>query len=145
MLTTIKCNVSSTFVMFLMLTFVCVHLLWMEIKIVVLNQACTFERIFKDPSIWNECKAASEQFLKICLLPEILGNWYTRSTVTTSDDSTTDSAATTSTLLDNSTTLDGVDAGFTDQLTYCYCHHLEEGTMIACDNPDCPIEWFTTN
>jgi len=27
---------------------------------------------------------------------------------------------------------------------YCYCCGPEEGTMIACDNPDCRIEWFHT-
>jgi len=26
--------------------------------------------------------------------------------------------------------------------SYCYCHGPEEGTMIACDNTECPIEWF---
>ena len=25
---------------------------------------------------------------------------------------------------------------------YCYCFGPEDGTMIACDNPDCPFEWF---
>ncbi|XP_050998300.1 inhibitor of growth protein 5-like isoform X2 [Acomys russatus] len=26
--------------------------------------------------------------------------------------------------------------------TYCLCHQVSYGEMIACDNPDCPIEWF---
>ena len=26
--------------------------------------------------------------------------------------------------------------------TYCICHQVSFGQMIACDNPDCPIEWF---
>ena len=105
------------------------------------------ERIFKDTSVWNECKVASEQFFKTCLLPELMGNWYTRSTVTTSNDTTvtTDSASGTSSDNSVSVTLEGADSGFTDQLTYCYCHRPEEGTMIACDNPDCPIEWFHTS
>ena len=107
-----------------------------------LEMGMHIERILKNPNTWNECIAASEQFFKICLLPELLGNWYTRSTVTTPDVVTADSAATTSTLLDNSLTLDNVDSVFTDQPTYCYCHRPEEGTMIACNNPDCAIEWF---
>jgi hypothetical protein len=28
-----------------------------------------------------------------------------------------------------------------DQL-YCFCQTYESGTMIACDDPQCPIEWF---
>jgi len=26
--------------------------------------------------------------------------------------------------------------------TYCICHQVSYGHMIACDNPECPIEWF---
>ncbi|QLG74052.1 hypothetical protein HG535_0F05640 [Zygotorulaspora mrakii] len=26
--------------------------------------------------------------------------------------------------------------------TYCICHKVSYGAMIACDNPKCPIEWF---
>ena len=26
--------------------------------------------------------------------------------------------------------------------TYCYCHGPESGSMLVCDNKDCPIEWF---
>ncbi|CAI0383234.1 unnamed protein product [Linum tenue] len=26
--------------------------------------------------------------------------------------------------------------------TYCYCNEVSYGDMVACDNPDCKIEWF---
>eukprot|EP01018_Ginkgo_biloba_P012067 Gb_27859 [translate_table: standard] len=26
--------------------------------------------------------------------------------------------------------------------TYCFCNQVSYGEMIACDNPDCKIEWF---
>jgi hypothetical protein len=26
--------------------------------------------------------------------------------------------------------------------TYCYCKRISYGEMIACDNPECPVEWF---
>lgn len=26
--------------------------------------------------------------------------------------------------------------------TYCYCNQVSFGNMVACDNPDCKIEWF---
>ena len=26
--------------------------------------------------------------------------------------------------------------------TYCYCNRISFGEMIACDNVECPIEWF---
>eukprot|EP00049_Salpingoeca_infusionum_P022567 m.7549 g.7549 ORF g.7549 m.7549 type:complete len:190 (-) comp5261_c0_seq2:1748-2317(-) len=29
--------------------------------------------------------------------------------------------------------------------TYCLCHQVSFGEMIACDNPACPTEWFHYN
>ncbi|EPS69195.1 hypothetical protein M569_05572, partial [Genlisea aurea] len=26
--------------------------------------------------------------------------------------------------------------------TYCFCSQVSYGEMVACDNPDCKIEWF---
>ncbi|KAH8202631.1 hypothetical protein TruAng_003232 [Truncatella angustata] len=28
---------------------------------------------------------------------------------------------------------------------YCLCQHVSYGDMVACDNPDCPYEWFHWN
>ena len=28
------------------------------------------------------------------------------------------------------------------ELRYCYCHGVSYGEMVACDNDDCPREWF---
>jgi PHD-finger len=30
----------------------------------------------------------------------------------------------------------------TTEPVYCYCHKVSFGEMIACDNPECAIEWF---
>ena len=30
----------------------------------------------------------------------------------------------------------------TDRQLYCLCQRTEHGVMIACDNSDCPYEWF---
>lgn len=29
-----------------------------------------------------------------------------------------------------------------DEPVYCYCRQVYYGDMVACDAPDCPIEWF---
>ena len=26
--------------------------------------------------------------------------------------------------------------------TYCYCNRISFGEMIACEHPECPVEWF---
>jgi len=32
-----------------------------------------------------------------------------------------------------------------DQRLYCYCRKRSYGEMVACDNPDCPYQWFHIN
>jgi len=78
------------------------------------------ERLNKDEEFWQDCVDKAKLFFKICLLPELLGSWYTRPTEFITSASTS------------------VD----DQPTYYSCHGPEQGTMIACYNPDCQIEWF---
>ena len=59
--------------------------------------------------------------LKICLLLEPLGSWYSQPT---------------------EFTVSAVSANASsDEPIYCSCHGSEEGTMM-CDNLDCQIEWF---
>jgi len=78
------------------------------------------ERIKKKFTFWNECVPKAARFFRTYLLPEMLGNWYTRPTEFTSSE-----------LVDSSS-----------EPKYCYCRGPKEDRMIACDNPDCPMEWF---
>ena len=39
------------------------------------------EQITKNLNFWKECVEKACHFLTTCLFPEILGNWYTRSTL----------------------------------------------------------------
>ena len=83
---------------------------------------------FTDTDFWQECVPKAELFFRNCLLPEILGKWHTRPTQCTS---TTNPAST--------------PAISSSEPMHCYCRGPEESTMIACDNPDCPVEWFILN
>ena len=38
------------------------------------------ERLDKDEDFWQNCVDKAKLFFKICLLPELLGSWYTRPT-----------------------------------------------------------------
>ena len=94
-------------------------------------QVCTFEsdipkytsiRIFPDPTFFSECLQKSHHFFTIlCILPELVGKWYSRSIImpcapTPNDDST---------------------------YNYCYCKEEQGGEMVGCDNPGCQAgEWF---
>ena len=110
-----------------------------------LETSMHIERIYKDPDFWLECTTKSSHFFKTCLLPEIMGNWYTRPSFTAGTSNTNSSESwTASGSLSDDDTLETVDTCHVDQPSYCYCGGPENGTMIACDNPDCPIEWFHT-
>lgn len=37
---------------------------------------------------------------------------------------------------------EGDDEGEGDDKKYCVCHSVSYGNMVACDNDDCPNEWF---
>ena len=43
------------------------------------SEGLHIERIYKNEIFWLECISKAEQFFKTCLLPEILGKYYTRS------------------------------------------------------------------
>ena len=89
------------------------------------------ERISPDPDLWSSCIEASTQFFKFCLLPELLGNWYTKTSIPKGDPT----QETLSKRTENNTPL------------YCYCQKPEDKTVdwIGCDNPTCSISWFHTS
>ena len=74
----------------------------------------------------------AKAFFTTYLLPELLGNWYTRPVVKSSNTSHSD---------ENTSQSDVIDASGSHKL-YCYCNGPDEGSMIACDNTECKIEWF---
>ena len=89
------------------------------------NDKPTFyiERIEVDSDFLANCIMKSGDFYKVGIMPELLGRWFTRSTV-----------------LPTSTVDDRNDL----QYGYCYCKEELGGQMIRCDNDDkCPYgEWF---
>ena len=99
------------------------------------------ERIYKDETFWDECLAKAKQFFMTCLLPELLGKWYTRPTVPQRDNSQCERAEQSSNS-DQSNNMDQLQQIQQNQGTFCYCHGPDTGTMIGCDNKDCSIQWF---
>ena len=100
------------------------------------------ERIYKNHGFRTECITKAQHFFRTCLLPEIMGNWYTRLSDFTSS-SSHDEQPSSSENTENQAVEDlSENSNDCDQPRYCYCRGPEAGTMIGCDNPDCPIEWF---
>ena len=72
-----------------------------------------------------------EQFVKVAVLPELLGKWYSKEPIKKPDSASLED--------DNDQT--GTDH---DKGSWCYCRKKESGQMIACDNAECYIQWFHT-
>ena len=88
------------------------------------------ERILPDFEFWSQCLDASSRFFKQCLLPEILGAWFTKKTTTDSTHPQTTK-----------------ERELSNCRLYCYCQKPEDDSVewIGCDNPTCSIEWFHTS
>ena len=101
------------------------------------------ERIERNLNFWTNCIDKAHHFFRTSLLPELMGNWYSRPAVKrlaseegNSDEATAD--------CDVDCEISLMDTNNSPEPVYCYCRGPEDRTMIACDNSDCPIEWFHT-
>ncbi len=131
------------------------------------------ERVYPSDNFWLECEKKASEFFQICILPEILGHWYTRPPVannngtnagisssvpSTSDFPLDETAGILSSVpstsdfpLDEtagilSSVPSTSDFPLDETALYCYCKKPDDGLqMIACDNQACAIEWFHTS
>ena len=92
---------------------------------------CTFGTsvdifVEQDNGLWDNCLKTATAFFSSCILPELLGHWYTRPECGAQKEEDCKS-----------------ESSDEDHL-YCFCNQPSEGEMIGCDNPDCKIEWFHT-
>ena len=69
--------------------------------------------------------------MKTCILPELLGKWHTKPTRIMQNS-----------ILPSNPSEMSADTSGCDEQKFCYCGGPEQGTMIACEHEDCPIEWF---
>ena len=84
-----------------------------------------------------------QKFFSSSLLPELLGKWYTRPVVNSTntdhcDENSASPSSENTAMADQST----IATTSTSQKLYCYCCCPEDGLMIACDNTEGKIEWF---
>ena len=74
-------------------------------------------------------------FIKVGVLPELVGKWFSKAPLHQGSTATTDRQNTVSSTVTRST-----DGG--KKRLYCICQQKESGRMIACDNEACPVIWF---
>jgi len=75
------------------------------------------ERIFPDALFWSECLQKANVFFKKCILPELIGKFYSRPAIANLKQDTD---------------------------IWCNCRGAEEEQreMIKCDNDTCLLQWF---
>lgn len=86
------------------------------------------QRIYPNEPFITAVLEKCMKFIKICVLPELLGKWCTKEHTSPKSVAATEST----------------DNDHSDTMHWCYCRMEESGEMIACDNTNCPIEWFHT-
>ena len=101
----------------------CDFVVWRKGELVV-------QRIYPDEIFVSSALAKSEQFIKVAILPEILGKWYSKEPIMKPDEGENN----------------GAQNNEVCQLAlWCYCRKVESGEMIGCDDTKCPIQWFHTS
>ena len=83
------------------------------------NAQLVMERILPDKQHWTKVLPKLEAFWRICVLPEVLGRWYTRRCTVK---------------------LKGPGDG-----SICFCRTLCDGHTVACSNEECPYGRFHTS
>ena len=73
-------------------------------------------RIYPDVQHWNSVLPKLETFWRICILPEILGRWYTRRCT--------------------------VPPKLPDKDGICFCRKIRHEETISCSNKNCPYKRF---
>ena len=124
------------------------------------DESVFYERILIDTEFIDNVIEEAQPFIKLALLPELVGKWFSRQTVATttltdppsssSNDnppttpSSNDSPPTTSSSNDTCSTTPGTtDTYDSNTEVWCFCKQGESyGDMIGCDNPQCTIQWF---
>ena len=91
---------------------------------------------WRENQIWpcffyEELVETIRHFFIYCLLPEIIGKWYTRKPVADSQE-----------VVNAGDAKESSDEEEDFTKLWCYCRQPTFGTVILCDNESCNIKWF---
>ena len=103
----------------------CDFVVWSENELYI-------ERIYPNKdSIRNAFDKAST-FIKVGVLPELVGKWYSKALLCQGSTATTDRQNAVSSIVTRSTDSE-------ERKLYCIYQQEESGRMITCDNKACPV------
>ena len=106
----------------------CDFVVWRERELFI-------QRIYPDSAFVASALVKCELFVKVAILPELLGKWYSKEPIKKQVTNVPDDHD------HNNQTGDREQAG----LLWCYCRKGEFGQMIGCDSTECHIQWFHTS
>ena len=111
------------------------------------EQSVHTERIYRNAEFWNDCVSKANCFFRTCILPELMGNWYTRPSITIiNEDQRSQNEPDEFQQQSHQPERDASSSQHNNSnhplQTFCYCKGPDTGKMIACDNNECVIEWF---
>ena len=86
------------------------------------------QRIVMDREFIDDAIEKIEPYIKLAILPELMGKWFTKQNMILNEDETPQQ-------LDHQ-----------EEDNWCYCKRGEDySAMIGCDNDQCPIQWFISH
>ncbi len=88
------------------------------------KQSTHVERINIDDNLLSQSLPIAKEFFYKCILPELLGKWYTRQSATRIQST-------------EERPVDDLDDG-----TWCLCNEVLGGEMVRCDNESCQTRWY---
>ena len=86
------------------------------------NSELFVDQINQDDSLIQSAMPVATKFWRMCVLPELMGKWYTRKQTTISQGQEQQQEE--------------------DHGRWCYCKEEKGGEMVGCDNKSCHIKWF---
>ena len=81
------------------------------------------ERLTPDTALITEALTKAERIFTLCIMPEHIGKWFTRSR-------------------EDIVEVEVFDTDEPDEGRWCYCKESREGDMVGCNNSNCAIKWF---
>ena len=107
--------------------------------------------VHRNAEFWNDCVSKANCFFRTCILSELMGNWYTRPSITIVNEdqqskmNVTNPQNSCNKVISQNMMLVQVNTIIVTThhaQTFWYCKGPDIGKMIVCDNSKCVIEWF---
>lgn len=104
------------------------------------------QRVMKDDSIWQKCIGGAKLFFELCVLPELLGKYYTRPRPIEQSASQLQkdlpNFVSSGAVLNDGASAASSSGKVASTYPFCYCKQNLHGVkMIRCEHELCSVQW----